>query len=126
MSYYLHMGNIVVQKGDVVERGQLIGGSGGSSSLNIAAHLHLTVKLNGIHIDPASVVLKEIDVPKPEKLTPVEAIVVAVDGTVPPWDQQLSVQYTATRDEEGTETHVFVLSKEDRERVEELAKNVKF
>lgn len=70
--------------------------------------------------------MEETDVPKPEKLTPVEAMVVAIDGTVQPCDQRLTVQYTATRDEEGTETHVFVMSKEDRERVEELANGGRF
>lgn len=125
-SFYLHMDTIAVEIGDTVERGQYIGTSGNSSSLPIAAHLHLGIKIDWKNVDPVRNVVKEITVPGELKLKPVEAIMMVVDGTVPVWDKELTVVYDAERDEDGNEVHTYRISKEDRERIELLAETVEF
>jgi len=50
-SYYLHLSKINVREGDLVERGQVIGLSG-ASGYTLGAHLHFSVRINDISIDP--------------------------------------------------------------------------
>ena len=48
---YLHLSELKVKEGDSVKAGQLIGLSG-DTGYAVGAHLHLSVKVNGISIDP--------------------------------------------------------------------------
>ena len=48
---YLHLSEFKVSEGDKVKRGQLIGLSG-DTGYAVGAHLHLSIKINGISIDP--------------------------------------------------------------------------
>ena len=142
-SYYLHMSGVKVESGDTVSRGEFIGLSGNTSNVAIAPHLHLGINLDSVGSplegarvwkDPATMVyeipvdpddaddLSDRDIPL--RLTPVEAIVVAVDGTVPAWDKQLTVAYKVERMESGMEAHTFLVDRADRERIIELAKGI--
>lgn len=56
-SKYFHMDTILVAEGDVVFAGDLIG-TVGSTGLSTGPHLHLEIWIDGMHIDPLSV-LKE-------------------------------------------------------------------
>ena len=51
LSMYFHLEKILVQSGEIVEKGQVIGlvGSTGRAS---GPHLHWGVRLNGVRIDP--------------------------------------------------------------------------
>jgi len=51
MSAYLHLSKINVKVGDIVERGQVIGLSG-DTGYTQGAHLHLSIRINDIGIDP--------------------------------------------------------------------------
>ena len=51
MTFYLHLSKIKVKVGDVVKRGQIIGLSG-DTGYTQGAHLHLSIRINGIGIDP--------------------------------------------------------------------------
>lgn len=51
MSFYLHLSKIKVKVGKVVEQGQIIGLSG-QTGYTQGAHLHLSVRINNIAIDP--------------------------------------------------------------------------
>ena len=51
-SMYLHLDEFKVAEGDAVARGQAVG-TVGDTGYSTAPHLHLTVKVNGISIDPA-------------------------------------------------------------------------
>lgn len=48
---YMHLSNISVKQGESVERGQIIGQSG-QTGYALAPHLHISVKIGGISIDP--------------------------------------------------------------------------
>ena len=48
---YGHMAPPIVQVGDMVERGQVIGTSGGTGVID-GAHLHFEVWIDGAHVDP--------------------------------------------------------------------------
>lgn len=48
---YMHMSELQVREGDTVERGTLIGKSGDTGYVE-AAHLHISVKIRGVSIDP--------------------------------------------------------------------------
>src|SRR6185369_10900218 len=50
-SYYLHLSKINVNVGDMVERGQVIGLSG-STGYALGPHLHFSVRINDVAIDP--------------------------------------------------------------------------
>lgn len=50
-SLYLHLNEIRVKAGDAVTKGMLIG-TVGDSGLASAPHLHLSVKINGVSVDP--------------------------------------------------------------------------
>jgi murein DD-endopeptidase MepM/ murein hydrolase activator NlpD len=51
VSYYMHLSRIDVKEGQVVDKGQVIGLSG-STGYSEGPHLHLSIKINGISIDP--------------------------------------------------------------------------
>jgi len=51
MTLYLHLSEFSVREGQMVEKGQEIGKSGSTGYAN-GAHLHLSVKINSISIDP--------------------------------------------------------------------------
>ncbi|MDP3875286.1 MAG: M23 family metallopeptidase [bacterium] len=48
---YMHLSEMNVEVGDTVERGELIGKSGDTGYV-LAPHLHITVRIGGISIDP--------------------------------------------------------------------------
>ncbi|MFH0712346.1 MAG: M23 family metallopeptidase [Candidatus Jorgensenbacteria bacterium] len=50
-SLYLHLNSMSVESGDAIEKGETLGFAG-SSGLSSAPHLHLSVKINGVSIDP--------------------------------------------------------------------------
>lgn len=49
---YLHLDTRLVQKGDVVKKGQIIAKSGNTGTWTSGAHLHYEIKLNGITVAP--------------------------------------------------------------------------
>ena len=51
MSFYLHLSKIKVNEGELVQRGQVIGLSG-QTGYATAPHLHLSIRINGISVDP--------------------------------------------------------------------------
>ncbi len=51
MTFYMHLSKLKVKKGHVVEQGQVIGLSGKTGYAE-SPHLHLTVRINNISIDP--------------------------------------------------------------------------
>lgn len=51
MSFYMHLSKIYVTPGELVLRGQVIGKSGMTGYAE-QPHLHLTIRINGISIDP--------------------------------------------------------------------------
>ncbi|MEK7227558.1 MAG: M23 family metallopeptidase [Patescibacteria group bacterium] len=51
MTIYMHLSEIDVKVGDMVEKGKLIGKSGDTGYV-LGPHLHITVRINGISIDP--------------------------------------------------------------------------
>ena len=50
-SLYMHMSQLNVKEGDTVEKGKIIGLSGDTGYAD-AAHLHISVKINSVSIDP--------------------------------------------------------------------------
>lgn len=51
MTFYMHLSKILVEEGQLVLRGQMIGQSGDTGYAE-HPHLHLTVRIGGISIDP--------------------------------------------------------------------------
>ena len=51
VTYYMHLSKIFVSQGELVKKGQAIGLSGQTGYAEVP-HLHLSVKINGISIDP--------------------------------------------------------------------------
>lgn len=51
LSMYMHMSKLAIRAGDTVTRGQLIGWSG-NSGYSEGAHLHLSIRIGGVSIDP--------------------------------------------------------------------------
>jgi len=51
LTIYMHLSKIEVVKGDKVDKGQLIAKSGDTGYV-LGPHLHITVRINGISIDP--------------------------------------------------------------------------
>jgi murein DD-endopeptidase MepM/ murein hydrolase activator NlpD len=51
MSFYMHLSKISVKKGESVARGEVIGASGETGYAE-GPHLHLTVRIDGVSIDP--------------------------------------------------------------------------
>lgn len=62
ISYYQSLSEVLVNEGDEVVQGQLLGKSGESNlSKDLGNHLHFEIIYNGINIDPESCYGKEID-----------------------------------------------------------------
>ena len=59
-SYFAHLSKILVEKGDLVEPGQVLGYAGATGRVT-GPHLHWTLRLNGARVDPLSLIeiLKE-------------------------------------------------------------------
>jgi len=51
ITYYMHLSKIYVSQGELVKKGDLIGLSGMTGYAEVP-HLHLSIKINGISIDP--------------------------------------------------------------------------
>lgn len=51
LTIYMHLSEVGVKKGDMLDKGQFIAKSGESGYV-LGPHLHLTVRINGISIDP--------------------------------------------------------------------------
>ena len=50
-SLYLHLSNITVKKGQLVDVGQILGQSG-QTGYAAMPHLHISIKIGGVSIDP--------------------------------------------------------------------------
>jgi murein DD-endopeptidase MepM/ murein hydrolase activator NlpD len=61
-SLYAHLSKIKVKKGQMVNRGDLIGLSGQSGSLATGPHLHYEIKHNGVHLNPKNFIFSDIKV----------------------------------------------------------------
>lgn len=55
MTLYMHLSEIKVNEGELVQRGQLLGLSGRTGYAEFP-HLHLSVKINGVSVDPVKFV----------------------------------------------------------------------
>jgi biotin carboxyl carrier protein len=53
-SFYAHLSAIKVKEGDAVEKGQVIAVSGNTGRIT-GPHLHWTIKVNSVNVDPVSV-----------------------------------------------------------------------
>jgi murein DD-endopeptidase MepM/ murein hydrolase activator NlpD len=51
LTFYMHLSKLLVKEGDMVEEGMVIGKSGMTGYAE-APHLHISVRINGISIDP--------------------------------------------------------------------------
>lgn len=54
-SFYLHLDKIRVRQGELLQKGSLIG-TVGDSGYATAPHLHLSVKIGGVAVDPLSLI----------------------------------------------------------------------
>ncbi len=54
-SYFAHLSKILVEKGDLIERGQAVGLAGATGRVT-GPHLHWTLRMNGARVDPLSLV----------------------------------------------------------------------
>ena len=52
MSIYMHANNIIKERGDIVERGDIIGYTGNTGALSNGNHLHFELKHEGVNVDP--------------------------------------------------------------------------
>jgi murein DD-endopeptidase MepM/ murein hydrolase activator NlpD len=59
MTMYFHMSRIDVKPGDLVEKGQGLGAVGASGQVT-GPHLHLSVKLDGLYVDPAQLLALDL------------------------------------------------------------------
>jgi biotin carboxyl carrier protein len=60
LTLYLHLSEFKVKQGDRVERGQVLGASGGTGRAT-GPHLHVAVRWQGVYLDPAT--LLKLDLP---------------------------------------------------------------
>lgn len=60
LTLYLHLSEIQVKEGDFVKKGQVIGLSG-STGRATAPHLHISVRWQGIYLDPSAVLKLKLD-----------------------------------------------------------------
>ena len=124
---YLHMKEAVssLTVPDKVRRGDLIGWSNNTGG-STGDHLHFAVRQGRTFLDPVQFLVSEVLIDMPVRMRPVEAIVAAVDGTVPSWDAEIVVRYTAERAENGDETHTFKFDEASRREIYEKSKNVEW
>jgi murein DD-endopeptidase MepM/ murein hydrolase activator NlpD len=61
LTLYLHFSEIAVKEGDIVQRGQVLGLSGGTGRAT-GPHLHIAVRWQGVYLDPAT--LLRLQTPK--------------------------------------------------------------
>jgi murein DD-endopeptidase MepM/ murein hydrolase activator NlpD len=61
LTLYLHLSEFAVKEGDVVQRGQVLGLSGGTGRAT-GPHLHIAVRWQGVYLDPAT--LLRLQTPK--------------------------------------------------------------
>ena len=54
-SYFAHLSKILVEEGNLVESGQVVGYAGATGRVT-GPHLHWTVRLNGARVDPLSLI----------------------------------------------------------------------
>ena len=54
-SYFAHLSQMLVEVGDVVESGQVVGHAGATGRVT-GPHLHWTLRLNGARVDPLSLI----------------------------------------------------------------------
>ena len=54
-SYFAHLSKILVEEGDLLEPGQLVGHAGSTGRVT-GPHLHWTVRMNGARVDPLSLI----------------------------------------------------------------------
>lgn len=61
-SYFAHLSEILVEEGDLVEPGQVVGHAGSTGRVT-GPHLHWTLRLNGARVDPVSLIeiLEELE-----------------------------------------------------------------
>ncbi|TGK61950.1 M23 family metallopeptidase [Leptospira wolffii] len=64
-SLYMHQSELLVQTGDKVKKGDLIGKIG-STGMSTGPHLHLGLRVQGVMVDPLSVVQTELVGKKPK------------------------------------------------------------
>jgi len=55
-SYFMHLSSFAVKEGDMVKAGQRIG-SVGSTGLSTAAHLHVSLMIQDVNVDPLSMLM---------------------------------------------------------------------
>lgn len=56
--YYLHMSERLVSVGDVIKQGDILG-KVGSTGRSTGPHLHLTMKINNIAVDPSKIITSQ-------------------------------------------------------------------
>ena len=54
-SYFAHLSKILVEEGDLVELGEVVGHAGATGRVT-GPHLHWTLRLSGARVDPLSVI----------------------------------------------------------------------
>ncbi len=59
LTLYLHLSEFKVKEGDKVERGQVLGLSGGTGRAT-GPHLHIAVRWQGVYLDPAAILKLEL------------------------------------------------------------------
>jgi murein DD-endopeptidase MepM/ murein hydrolase activator NlpD len=65
---YAHMTNFIVQKGDAIKRGQVIGYVGGTGSDSVGPHLHYEVLFKGEQINPINFFQRDLNNKEYERL----------------------------------------------------------
>ncbi len=66
---YAHLSRINVRKGQTIQKGQTVGAVG-STGWSTGPHLHFEFRINGIHVDPQSVIQKAQSEPVPPSAMP--------------------------------------------------------
>jgi murein DD-endopeptidase MepM/ murein hydrolase activator NlpD len=59
LTLYMHLSEFKVHEGDKVERGQLLGLSGGTGRAT-GPHLHVAVRWQGVYLDPATLLALQL------------------------------------------------------------------
>lgn len=61
-TYYGHLSEFKVKKGDKVKRGDLIAKSGNTGELSTGPHLHYEVRHNGVALDPTNFIFEDVKI----------------------------------------------------------------